>query len=126
MEPLEAAEIREGRIDGDHASNGKRSVTLLQAEHLSAIGSFLGRQAVDPADLRRNVVVEGLNLAALKGRRVKVGGSVLEITTICAPCSRMEETFGRGGYAAVRGHGGWCASVVSDGLFALGDPVLPL
>ena len=113
-----------GRLEGDHAPAGKRAVTLIQAEHLPVIAALCDR-AVTPGALRRNIVVRGINLAALKGRTVSVGGVTLEITGPCAPCSRMEETLGRGGYSAVRHHGGWCARVVSDGEIALSDAVGP-
>lgn len=113
-------------LEGDRAGAGKRAVTLVQAEHLGAIGSYLGRGPVRPEDLRRNIVVAGLNLASMKGRLLRVGTAVVEVTVVCAPCSRMQEVFGPGGYAAVRGHGGWCARVVSEGGVALGDEVLPV
>ncbi len=112
--------------EGDHGRGGKRAVTLVQGEHLPVIGAMLGRGPVDPAALRRNLVIEGINLAALKGRQVRVGGALLDVTGLCAPCSRMEEAFGPGGYSAVRGHGGWCASVLEPGEVALGDPVVPV
>ena len=79
-----------------------------------------------PEILRRNLVVSGINLAALKGREVQVGEAVLRYTVICAPCSRMEEALGKGGYSAVRGHGGWCAEVVQPGQVRLGDVVQPI
>ncbi len=112
-------------LAGDHGRAGKRAVTLVQAEHLSAIGSYLGVGPVAAEVLRRNLVVEGVNLSALKGRQVRVGSAVLEISTVCAPCSRMEAALGHGGYAAMRGHGGWCASVVQVGEIGLGDAVSP-
>lgn len=124
--PVEEAVISERGIEGDHGASKKRAVTLIQAEHLSVIGAMLGRGPVSPSDLRRNLVVAGLNLAALRGRSLKVGTAVLEVTTICAPCSRMEETFGPGGYSAVRGHGGFCARVIAPGVVRLCDSVLPL
>ena len=71
-------------------------------------------------------MVSGINLAALKGREVHVGEAILRFTVICAPCSRMEEALGKGGYSAVRGHGGWCAEVVQPGRVALGDLVQPV
>jgi len=106
--------------------SGNRHLTLIQAEHLPAIGSYLGLPAVDPARLRRNVVVSGLNLLALKGQRFRLGEAVLEMTGECHPCSRMEEEFGTGGYNAVRGHGGITARVLEGGAVSLGDALVRL
>lgn len=120
------AQIAPRGIEGDRGSSDKRAVTLLQAEHLAVIGAMLGRGPVSAGDLRRNLLVGGLNLAALKGRQLSIGSALLEITGPCAPCSRMEETLGPGGYSAVRGHGGWCARVIRPGRIAQGDAITPL
>jgi MOSC domain-containing protein YiiM len=101
-----------------------RQVTLIQAEHLGVIAALARMAQVDPVGLRRNLVVSGINLLALKNARLKIGDSaVLEIVGPCQPCSRMEETIGPGGYAAMRGHGGMTARVVTSGPIALGDAV---
>jgi MOSC domain-containing protein YiiM len=113
-------------LDGDRSRTGKRAVTLIQQEHLAAIGSYLGKGPIAPEILRRNLVVSGINLSALKGREVQVGEAVLRLTVICAPCSRMEAVLGKGGYSAVRGHGGWCAEVVRSGRVRVGDAVHPI
>ncbi|MEM1351954.1 MAG: MOSC domain-containing protein [Pseudomonadota bacterium] len=126
MLPVEEAVISERGLQGDHGASQKRAVTFLQAEHLPVIAAMLGRMRVEARDLRRNIVVSGINLAALKGRQLQVGTAVLEITTICAPCSRMEEAFGPGGYSAVRGHGGYCARIIQPGVVRLCDRVTPL
>jgi MOSC domain-containing protein YiiM len=102
---------------------GKRHVTLVQAEHLPVVGALLGRGPVDPALLRRNLVVEGCNLRALQGRRFRIGDVVLEGTGECHPCSRMEEALGPGGYQAMRGHGGLNARIVEGGTLHVGDLV---
>lgn len=126
MVAVEADMISTIGLEGDRSRAGKRAVTLIQQEHLAAIGAYLGQGPVAPELLRRNLVVSGINLAALKGRRVQVGEAVLRFTVICAPCSRMEEALGKGGYSAVRGHGGWCAEVVQPGRVRLGDLVQPV
>jgi MOSC domain-containing protein YiiM len=119
-------EVTAAGLAGDHGRAGLRAVTLFQAEHLAAVAAFLGRDTpVDPAVLRRNLVIGGINLAALKDRRLRAGGAVLRITGLCAPCSRMEAALGPGGYAALRGHGGWCAEVLGPGRVALGAAVEP-
>jgi MOSC domain-containing protein YiiM len=107
-------------------ADGKRQVTLIQAEHLAAVGSMLGLPPIDPADARRNIVVSGINLLALKDKQFRVGDAVLEYTGLCHPCSKMERTFGAGGYNAMRGHGGITARIVSGGTIRLGDAVVAL
>ncbi|CUH49282.1 MOSC domain-containing protein [Ruegeria atlantica] len=126
MFAVEEGMISTNGLDGDRGRAGKRAVTLIQQEHLVAIGSYLGQGPVNPDILRRNLVVSGINLAALKGREVQVGEAVLRFTIICAPCSRMEEALGKGGYSAVRGHGGWCAEMMRPGQVTLGDEVRPI
>lgn len=125
MTVVPSVELTNDGLSGDRARPGKRAVTLIQAEHLPVIAALLRRGAVTPEDMRRNLVVSGINLAALKGRRLRIGTAVLELTKICAPCSRMEDTFGPGGYSAIRGHGGWCAQILSPGAVILGDSVIP-
>ena len=112
---------------GDHKAKragGKRQVTLIQREHLAAVAQLLRRDAVDPALLRRNLVVSGLNLLALRNERFRIGDVLFEGTGPCEPCSRMEEVLGSGGYNAMRGHGGITARVLSGGVIVVGDGVV--
>ena len=110
-------------VPGDHYAgrSGTRQVTLIGEEQLRAIASFLGRDHVTPEELRRNVVVRGLNLHALRGSRLRLGTAVLDVTGDCHPCSRMEQILGKGGYNAVRGHGGVAARVVAAGAVRVAD-----
>ena len=126
MAAVDEVMITSEGLEGDHGRPGKRAVTLIQGEHLPVIGAMLGQGPVAPDILRRNLVVEGINLSALKGREVQVGEAILKFEVICAPCSRMEKALGQGGYSAVRGHGGWCASVLQPGRVRLGDAVQPV
>ena len=88
------------------AALSTRQVTLIQAEHLPVIAMLARVDAVDPVELRRNLVVSGINLLALKNAQLQVGAALLEVVGPCQPCSRMEQAVGPGGYAAMRGHGG--------------------
>lgn len=98
-------------------------MTLIACEDVRAVAGFLGRPEVPPALLRRNLLVEGVNLLALKDCRIAIGSAELEITGECHPCSRMEEVLGEGGYNALRGRGGLTARVVRAGIIRLGDLV---
>jgi MOSC domain-containing protein YiiM len=71
-----------------------RQATLIQAEHLPVIARLARVADVDPIDLRRNLVISGINLLALKNARLQVGEAVLQIVGPCQPCSRMEEAVG--------------------------------
>lgn len=118
------AMLGQGLVGDRYAGrSGKREVTLIQAEHLAAIASLVGLSECSPTLLRRNIVVAGLNLLALKDKHFWVGESKLEFAGLCHPCSFMEETLGNGGYNAVRGHGGITARVLESGLIKLGDSV---
>ena len=122
---VESVAVLAHGLEGDHYAgrSGNRSVTLIQKEHIDAVASLLHKDDIDPAELRRNIVVSGINLLALKGREFKIGTAILKMTGLCHPCSRMEENFGAGGYNAVRGHGGINASVISTGIINLQDKV---
>lgn len=119
-----------GGVEGDHhcrpTRKSKRQVTLIQAEHIPVVEAILGRGKIDPALLRRNLVVSGINLAALKYQTFQIGTAVLEGSGNCPPCSRMEENLGPGGYAAMLAHGGITAVVVSEGVVSFGDVVSAL
>jgi len=100
-----------------------RQVTLIQLEHLPLIATFARSAPIDPVDLRRNLVISGINLLTLKNAKVRIGAALIEIVGPCAPCSRMEEVIGPGGYAAMRGHGGMTARILEGGRIAVGDAV---
>jgi MOSC domain-containing protein YiiM len=124
--PAEVLAVEGGGLVGDHyeGGSGARGITLIQAEHLAAGAALLGLETLDPERLRRNLVISGINLSALKGCRFQVGEAVLEGTGPCHPCSRMEEALGLGGLTAMRGQGGLNARVLRGGRIRLGDDVL--
>ena len=126
VESVERGEVTFDGLKGDHRSKpGVRAVTLVQFEHRAVIQALCDGDVTFEA-LRRNVAVSGLNLSGLKDRPFQLGTAVLRGRGVCAPCSRMEEYFGHGGYAAVRGHGGIVAEVIEEGTFGIGDAVTPL
>ena len=113
-------------LAGDHyasKSNGKRQVTLIQAEHLEAVVKILGKPEVRADWVRRNLLVSGINLYAIRDRKFRIGTVLLEGSGPCEPCSRMEEVLGAGGYNAMRGHGGIVCRILEGGMMRVGDSV---
>lgn len=127
----EAEAVADRGIRGDRAAagrvSGKRQVTVFQYEHLAVVAALMGKAEVNPEVLRRNLVVSGINVVALKGLQFAIGEEVvLEGTGPCDPCSKMDEALGDGGFQAMRGHGGITARVVRGGRIEVGAAVRAL
>ncbi len=122
----EVMAIEKKGLEGDRSNGGSRQVTLIQKEHMAVIASLAGLADVDFTLTRRNILVGGISLLALKGKIFQIGEATMEYTGECHPCSRMEAAFGTGGYNAMRGHGGITAKVIRGGLIKEGDIVLVL
>ncbi len=112
------------------AGGHKRQVTLMQAEHLSLIAAWVGRDAIDATLLRRNLVIAGINLLSARSLfadqpvHIAIGDQMILLATgPCDPCSKMEAELGVGAYNAMRGHGGLTARVLAGGTIAVGDAV---
>ena len=75
-----ATAITDRGLAGDHYQGkpgSKRQVTLVQAEHLAAVASIMGLAELDPGFIRRNLVVAGINLLALKDQQFWIGEVLL-------------------------------------------------
>ena len=124
--PVERAKaIATKGLEGDHRMDktpgSARQVTLISEEFMQQIAHFTGLSTIDPVLLRRNLVVSGINLNALRHQRFQIGEAVFEATALCHPCSRMDAALGKGGVAAMIGHGGLCAKILSTGYITVGD-----
>ncbi len=130
-EPLVALEQVEAiaglGLEGDHrvtkTPGSARQVTLISREFITQIEHFTGLADILPATLRRNLVISGINLNALRRQRFRIGTALFDTTALCHPCSRMEEALGKGGVAAMIGHGGLCAKIIESGTLHLCDAV---
>lgn len=119
--------VKDLGLAGDHRMDktpgSGRQVTLISEEFIQQIGHFLGDKTVYPEQLRRNLVVKGINLNALRYQQFKIGDAVFEAGALCHPCSRMEQALGKGAIAAMMGHGGLCLKVIESGTIKVGDKV---
>lgn len=95
----------------------KRQVLLMDRETLDKF-------ELAPGVVKENVTVVGLDFQKLGiGQRLKIGESLLEITTPCDPCPRMDE-IRRGLQEELRGQRGWLCRVVETGRIRKGDAIL--
>ena len=114
-------------LEGDHrmtkTPGSGRQVTFISQEFIRQIAEQLGIEHLDPGRLRRNIVMAGLNLNALRRQRFWVGEALFEATQLCHPCARMESELGPGGVMAMFGYGGLCAKVIEGGAIEVGGIV---
>jgi MOSC domain-containing protein YiiM len=97
----------------------QRQVLLMDRETLDKF-------ELAPGAVKENVTVAGLDFQKLGiGQRLKIGESVLEITTPCDPCPRMDE-IRMGLQEELRGQRGWLCRVVETGRIRKGDAILVL
>ena len=115
-------------LQGDRyaSGSGKRGITLIQAEHLPVIAALSGHEKISPVILRRNIVVSGIPLVALIGKKFRIGDALFEGTDACDPCERMEAALGPGAYNAMVGHGGLCARILQGGKISIGDSLVAI
>jgi len=127
---IEALALAGLGLAGDHRSlktpGSARQVTLISREYIESICRHTGQSSIDPALLRRNLVIAGMNMNLLRYQRLQIGEVILETSALCHPCSRMDEALGAGGAAAMFGYGGLCAKVIQGGRLAVGDAVIRL
>ena len=120
MRPVTTARlIAEFGLEGDkHASAAsKRQVLVADREALDALG-------VTPGTIKENITVEGMDAMSLPtGSRLRLGESaIIEITSICEPCFRMDEI--RDGLRLeLVGRRGMLATVVAGGAISVGDRI---
>lgn len=96
-------------------------LTLVEAE---ALEELAGR-GVDlaPAEARRNLVVRGIRLDGLIGKRFRVGGVECFGQRRCEPCAHLERLTRPGVLRGLVHRGGLRADVLSDGEIRAGDLV---
>lgn len=104
------------------------TVTVIGAEGLEEVSRSLGT-TVDPAATRRNVVLRGADVEALRGEpfSLQVPGEepvLFRGYRPANPCAWMDHEVAPGAFRAMRGRGGVRCDPESDGVLTLGPAVL--
>ena len=94
------------------------ALTLIEAEALEDVG-------LSGAQSRRQVVVRGVRLNDLVGRRFRVGDVECVGVELCEPCLRLQQLTRPGIIKDLIHRGGLNADILTDGQIRVGDPVTP-
>jgi MOSC domain-containing protein YiiM len=101
---------------------GARELTLIEQESLDEIEAESGIR-LENVECRRNVVVSGVKLHELIGKRFTIGAVICEGVRDCPPCEHLEELTGKQVMKPMARRGGLRANILTDGEIAVGDAI---
>ena len=117
-------ELFSGRgLKGDRFEFSKYPITFFSREVAEDVCSQLDLE-LDIKLFRRNIIVSGVHLNSLIGKRFKIGNVEFEGLAHCAPCTWMNAVMKKGAYASMSGRGGLRVKVLSDGVLSCGESEL--
>ena len=123
LRPVDVGERVAGcGLEGDrhYRAGGQRpggAITLVEAEVLEDVG-------LRGPESRRQVVVRGVRLNDLVGRRFSVGEVECDGVELCEPCLHLESLTRPGIIDDLLHRGGLNADILSAGTIAVGDAVV--
>jgi MOSC domain-containing protein YiiM len=133
VESSDRIEVRAGLgVVGDRyygrPAHRDASVTVVAAEALDRLAEELGTGPFDPRATRRNVVLRGAEVEALRGQPFSLdcgtGGVVLAGGRPAHPCAWLDLALAPGAHRGMRGRGGVRCAPRTDGVLRLGPAVL--
>ena len=104
------------------------SVTVMAAESVEFVARTLATAPLDAADTRRNIIVRGLPIDAMRGEEFSIDsghGPVLLLAHRPAnPCAWMDVVLAPGAHRALRARGGMRCEPLTSGTLLLGPAVV--
>jgi MOSC domain-containing protein YiiM len=125
IECVAGSGIRKDRFY-DYRDDYKGQITLFSWEVFEKLVAHFDLTNKSAGDLRRNVVVSGVNLNELIGAEFSIQGVRLRGTAHCKPCYWMNHAIAAGAEEFLKGNGGLRAQILTDGVMAVGDAQLVL
>lgn len=98
------------------------AITLIAAEALEAFESETGIP-LSAAESRRNVLVRGIDVNALVGKRFRIGDVECEGVELCEPCTTLQSLTRPGVLKGMVHRAGLNADILTGGEIAVGDTV---
>ena len=110
-------------LNGDRFEFSKYPITLFSREVAEEVCSELDLE-LDIKLFRRNIIVSGVHLNSLIGKRFKIGNIEFEGLAHCAPCTWMNAVMKKGAYSSMSGRGGLRVKVINGGVLSCGEAEL--
>jgi len=105
----------------DYKPDYKGQITFFNWDVYERVREELVPSGLEPSAFRRNVIVQGVDLNTLIGKRFTLGGLELTGSCGCKPCYWMDEACGPGVFEFLKGQGGLRARIVKGGTFKLDE-----
>jgi MOSC domain-containing protein YiiM len=134
LESVEAVELVEargiqgdaryfGRLSRDTGKPARRQVTLMEREQITEHAAALGLDSIAPGAVRSNVETTGIDLVALVGQEVAIGGAVLYVFAPRDPCEKMDAICKGLRDRMLQNRQGVLAEIRRSGMVRIGDAI---
>jgi len=111
-------------IEGDrfcgYRENFKGQITFFEWETLEKLRITFGKPDISPSFSRRNVILKGIDLNFLIGKKFQIQEVVFEGSEHCAPCNWMDVAVLPGTKKALENKGGLRSRILQSGYLSLG------
>lgn len=129
--PRESIQCVAGKgIEGDRyfgfKEDFKGQITFFSDDVADKMESEFGINKFDRSVMRRNVLIAGVDLNSLIGKRFRLGELVLTGSEECAPCYWMDTAVTEGAHEFLKGNGGLRCRIEKSGTLARGDTDLEI
>jgi len=104
-----------------HSKDYKGQITFFADEVAAAMQKHFNVDDLDRSAMRRNVLVSGVDLNSLIGKRFRIGELILTGSEECAPCFWMNEAVREGVHEWLKGKGGLRCRIEKSGTLKIGD-----
>ncbi len=112
-----------GRLSRDTGQPSRRQVTLIEREQIAEHALGLGLPSIPPGAVRSNIETSGINLIALLGREIEIGGAILRLYAPRDPCAKMDALCQGLRERMLNQRQGVLAEVLQSGSIKVGDAI---
>lgn len=111
------------RASRNAGKSSRRQVTLIEREQIAEHAAVLGLQSISPGAVRSNIETLGINLVALIGKQIQVGGAILYVYEARTPCAKMDAICSGLRSLMENSRQGVLAEVLKSGCIQINDPI---